>query len=84
MLVFNIFLQELAQNTAPIQFRCLTAAIGVLLLAMTTNAGVRRYRVATTITNAFMNGHGAPFVRGLPTGSYIYVFTAAVSNGFPW
>ena len=82
MLASNVFLQEFAQNTAPTRFRCLTAAIGVLLLAMATAAGIHLYRFATTMTNAFMTDM-APFVRGLPTGSYIYVFTAAVSNGFP-
>jgi hypothetical protein len=63
------------------RIRVLTAAIGLLFVAMTASAVADQYKNSIR-TNRFMTD-AAPFVRGLPPGSYIYVFSAAVSDGFP-
>jgi hypothetical protein len=82
LLLSSIFLHGLTLAAKLPRLRYLTAAIGALLVTMAASAGIRQYRYSIMTYNSFMTDM-APFMRSLPSGSSIYVFTAKVSDGFP-
>jgi len=82
LLLASVFLQGLRSVAAPPPLRYLNAALAGLLAIMTASAGLQRVLYDFHTDFSFMNDM-APFVSRLPRGTFIYVFSAGVFNGFP-